>query len=79
MAGCLPLLVAAASFGAAPHPAAGHPLATLLPAFGTTTSGTFNPLLLYPGYQLAFPPPALRAHFFDILQSTAAAADCFKL
>lgn len=76
MAGCLPLLVAAASFGAAPHLAAGHPLPTLLDAFGTlTSSGTLNPLLLYPGFQLDFPPspPALGPHFFDNLQSTAAA------
>ena len=74
MAACLPLLVAAAPFGGAPHPAAGHPLATLLAAFGTRSSGTLNPLLLHPGYQLDFPPSppaALSAHFFGIFQSTA--------
>ena len=72
MAGCLPLLVAAASFGGAPHLAAGHPLPTLLDAFGTlTSSGTLNPLLLYPGFPPS--PPALGPHFFDNFQSTAAA------
>ena len=47
MAGCLPLLVAAASFGGAPHPAAGHPLATL-------------ELLLAPVSVALTPPPGSR-------------------
>ena len=65
MAGCLPLLVAAASFGGAPHPAAGHPLATLELLLAPVSVALT--LLLDPGYQLDFPPSppdALRDHFF---------------